>query len=248
MSDCYIFKNLHKITQVSFAEYHSKINFVERVPAEENRVQSKHGSFDSSQVHSHASPGTKEHKDNIEKMSDDIRKCLLYASFGSKPLKAYRGVKLSNYLFTDDHELLTFLDLNEDGKKSFPHAKYKPRQNELLNWLETQWDVDGNFEGDYMKDYFAIKNELFGDKRTAWLDKYTTSLYSIGDVQCRRYELQPIPDYICWFNTAELHYLPLEERALLSGPWDIIPGAYLPLRILDLCFSAVQHLNDEIIV
>ena len=240
------FLRLHRITQVSFAEYHSKRNFVERVHAEENRVLSKHGPFDSKQMHPLASTGTKEHKENIEKMCDDIRKCLLHASFGSQSLKAYRGVKSSDYLFTDEHELQTFLDLNEDGKKSFSCVKYKPQKNEILNWLEIQWDVDDNFEGDYMNDYLAITNELSGEKRTAWIDKYTTSLYSVRDVQCRRYELQPMPDYLRWFKTAELHYLPLEERAIFSGPWDNIPGAYLPSRILDLCFSAVQHLNDDI--
>ena len=36
------FLKLDKITQVSFAEYHSKRNFVERAHAEENRVLSKH--------------------------------------------------------------------------------------------------------------------------------------------------------------------------------------------------------------
>lgn len=37
---------LDRITQVSFAEYHSKRNFVERVHAEGNRVLSKHGPFE----------------------------------------------------------------------------------------------------------------------------------------------------------------------------------------------------------
>lgn len=37
---CALFEclKLHKLTQVSFAEYHSKRNYVERVHAEENRV------------------------------------------------------------------------------------------------------------------------------------------------------------------------------------------------------------------
>ena len=38
---------LHKISQMSFAEYHSKRNFVECVHAEENRVLSKHRPFGS---------------------------------------------------------------------------------------------------------------------------------------------------------------------------------------------------------
>ena len=45
------FFKLNKVTQVSFAEYHSKRNFVERVHAEENRVLSKHGPFCSTPCH-----------------------------------------------------------------------------------------------------------------------------------------------------------------------------------------------------
>ena len=37
--------NLDKVTQVSFAEYHSKRNFVERVHAIEDEVLSRHGPF-----------------------------------------------------------------------------------------------------------------------------------------------------------------------------------------------------------
>ena len=55
-----------------------------------------------------------------------------------------------------------------------------------------------------------------------------------------------MPDYMQWFNTGELHYLPLEERHLLSGPWDNIPGAYLPSRVLVLCFNVAPQLTDEI--
>ncbi len=43
--------NLKKITQVSFAEYHSKRNFIERAHSEENRVLSAHGPFMSDTVH-----------------------------------------------------------------------------------------------------------------------------------------------------------------------------------------------------
>lgn len=53
------FLKLVKITQTSFAEYHSKCNFVERVHAEENRVLSKHGPFSSSSVHINAVTGSK---------------------------------------------------------------------------------------------------------------------------------------------------------------------------------------------
>lgn len=70
------FLKLDKITQVSFAEYHSKRNYVERVHAEENRVLSKHGPFSSKGIHSQASPGTVEHAENMEHMANEVRKCL----------------------------------------------------------------------------------------------------------------------------------------------------------------------------
>ena len=67
-------------------------------------------------------------------------------------------------------------------------------------------------------------------------------------MQCKRYELQPVPDFLRWFKTGELHYLPLEERKLLKeGPWDNIPEAYLPSRVLNLCCSLILDLPDELI-
>ena len=91
-----------------------------------------------------------------------------------------------------------------------------------------------------------ISNDLIENKRTSWKDKYTTSLYSTLEVNCRRFELQPIPGYIRWYKTGEMHYLPMEERALLLGPWDNITGIFLPSKIVDLCFTVVQVLNDEL--
>ncbi len=49
------------LDKVSFAEYHSKRNFVERVHAEENRVLSKRGPFSSKSLHKSAAPGSQEH-------------------------------------------------------------------------------------------------------------------------------------------------------------------------------------------
>ena len=99
-----------------------------------------------------------------------------------------------------------------------------------------------------MTDYKMVNNELCDGYQTSWSDKYTAVIYSQDeDVYCRRYELQPIPDYIRWFTTGELHYLPLEERALLLGEWDSNPGTYLPTTILDLCFAVMPNPPDDII-
>lgn len=74
------------MTQVSFAEYNSKRNFVERVHAEENRVLSKHGPFSSKPIHDHAIPGSKEHVENMESVAEGVRRCIIQGSFGGKPL------------------------------------------------------------------------------------------------------------------------------------------------------------------
>ena len=81
--------NLDKVTQVSFAEYHSKWNYVERVHAEENRVLSSHGSFSSKVPHNQATPSTPEHRENMENMAEEARKCIAQGSFGGTPLLAF---------------------------------------------------------------------------------------------------------------------------------------------------------------
>ena len=59
--------SLTKISQRSFAEYHSKRNFVERVHASENTALSRRGCFRSKQVHPNAETGSKEDIENMEK-------------------------------------------------------------------------------------------------------------------------------------------------------------------------------------
>ena len=111
--------NLDKLTQVSFAEYHSKRNYVERVHAEENRVLSSHGPFSSKIPNKHATPGTPEHKQNMESMVDEVKKCIAQGSFGGNQLLAFRGVKCEDFVFSDQEQLQRFLDLSEENKELF---------------------------------------------------------------------------------------------------------------------------------
>ena len=129
----------------------------------------------------------------------------------------------------------SFLSLSEEGKSMFSPSTYSPQKGSILHTLAFVLQVDREYKGDYITDYRTINNDLHTDKRTAWMDKYTSVLYSELDVECKRFELQPIPDYLRWLKTSELHYLPLEERALVVGPWDEIPGAFLPLTVVELC-------------
>ena len=63
--------NLDRVSQILFAEYHSKRNFVERVHTAENEALSK-TVFRSNSVHEKVKVGSKEHKENMEEMA---KKC-----------------------------------------------------------------------------------------------------------------------------------------------------------------------------
>ena len=64
-------------------------NFVERMHAEENRVLSAHGMFKSNPVYECCSPGSKEHRENMEAVLGQMKNCLATASFGGKQLLCY---------------------------------------------------------------------------------------------------------------------------------------------------------------
>ena len=38
------------------------------------------------------------------------------------------------------------------------------------------------------------------------------------DIKCRRFELQPTPDYLRWYKIGELQFLPMEEPKLFLKP------------------------------
>ena len=143
------FLKLDKILQISFAEYHSKRNFAERVHAEEDRVLSKHGPFSSHEVHQRSVTGSKEHRENMEHMADEVSKCLQAATFGGKQLQCYRGIKCEDFLFDNEDSLTSFLSLSEQDSTT----TYKVRSGDLLTQLHFAWGVDLDFEGDYLHDY-----------------------------------------------------------------------------------------------
>ena len=239
------FLKLDKICQTSFAEYNSKRNFVERAHAEENRVLAKHGPFSSTIAHRYSKPGSSEHIENMECVADEVGRCIRQGSFGGSSLMCFRGVTRENSVFLDEEQLQSFLSLSEAGKVDYTPSKYSAIKGKILDRLHFVWQVERDFEGEYIRDYRLINNDII-QTTTAWKDKYTTSLYSVNDVNCHRFELQPVPDFLKWHKTRELHYLPVEERALLLGPCDTIPGLFLPSNILDLCFTVVQELTEEL--
>ena len=113
------FLKLKLVTQVSFSEYHSKRNYVERVHAVENPVLSKHGPCSSKLIHSSCKTGGKMHHENMEAMAKEVVDCLSQGNFGRKPLSSLRGVKDDEYIFEDEADIKEFLALSEGIKTSY---------------------------------------------------------------------------------------------------------------------------------
>ena len=55
---------LDRVVQITFAEYHSKRNFVERVHAEP--------------LYKHVTVGSKEHKENMEAVAEEAPRCIIH--------------------------------------------------------------------------------------------------------------------------------------------------------------------------
>jgi hypothetical protein len=182
---------LNKINQRSFAEYHSKRNFVERVHAAENVALSRHGAFCSSKVHQNVEKHSPEHLENMESMAEDVKQCLSCARFGNSFIQCFRGVA-KNVVFNDELKLKEYLNLNEERKMDCDWT-YTPLKNEYFNTLVETWKLDENYVGQYVEDYKIIANH-FG-VRTANKDKYGTMLRDTSHFDDQNGKtLQPIPD------------------------------------------------------
>jgi hypothetical protein len=171
----------------------------------------------------------------MEHMCEQASRCLQQASFGGKSLLCQRGITAGDFIFSDVENLQTFLGLSEDYKLSYTHRHYSANQNPLLESLHITWGVDICYRGDYIEDYKILTDSYSEDSRTAWVDKYTTVVYSpLPTIKCDRYELQPLPDYPRWMQTGKLHYLPWEEMARLeNGVWDN--------TVYQVCFYQQQY-------
>ena len=223
---------LSKISQRSFAEYHSKRNFAERPHAAANEVLSRHGAFSSSLIHENATTGSNEHRENMEEMAKNVQNCLSQARFGGHFIKAVRGVIENEQIFNDERELKQFLALNEERKSECTWT-YTAAQNQAFETLALCWGLPQTFKGSYAEDYQIINGE-----RT-WKDKYNTTIFDDNSVKLRVLE-QPIPNYLRWFQThGELHYLSYEKTAAIIAKNEIKlrAGEFLPTRVMNLFFQ-----------
>jgi hypothetical protein len=237
------FLNLEKVIQVSFTEYNSKRNFVERVHPQVNKTLSAHGAFSSQGIHEgFQAPGCMKHKENMEHMANAVIDCLKGANFGGRCLDIYRGPCEDQWIFNDEDELKEFLSFTEFNKE-ISAMSYKVRETPLLRSLEAVWNIDGKFKRNYWNDYTILYGE---EKKAAYRDKYTTIVYGReaneagpGHLGVHR---QPLPDYIRWLATSgELHYLPYNLRQTFPvGLWDSVPGFFMPSNCLDLAYMLMS--------
>jgi hypothetical protein len=175
----------------------------------------------------------------MEEMVKDVSSCLQQAKFGRKNLQAYRGVKQSDYIFSDESKLKQFLSLSEEQKEL---CDWTYELNDSFVWrdVETVWNLSHNEQFSYSEDYNLLMNKL--ENRTAWIDKYHVTFYRpdnkwITDIIARQ-ELQPIPDYVRWVTTGgELHYLSHERILTMKGKWNEYLGLFRPDRLLDILIS-----------
>lgn len=106
---------------------------------------------------------------------------------------------------------------------------YKTRQNALSAELSNVWGVEDAFDAEYAEDYQLLTNDSGMDIKTAWRNKYTTTIFDDSSLFPTQ-TLQPVPDYVRWYlSGGKMHYLPYEQRRDLShGTWNKIPELFLP--------------------
>ena len=202
------FLNLDKVLQVSFEKLNSKDNPAERPHASENLALSRHGPFKTKEIFRYpkAKPGSSEHILNMEEMAEEVISCLKTAKFGGKSFFCFRGVK-DNYIFDDEKAMRTFLKLSEQGKNECVE-EYTASKCHLLKELCNEWKIEESFKGNYIEDYNHLSNSLYDKRRTSWLTTYMAAIYSkLENSSIQRFEREPLPDYIRWLSTTELHYM-----------------------------------------
>ena len=124
---------LKSVTQKSFAEYHSKRNPVERVHAVQNRALSNE-IFKRNSVHRDYKVADAKHKENMEHVANEVKKCLSCVEYGGKSCLVVHGVvQEADFIFDYEAGLLTFLAKSE-GMKNEDDSTYETTKNDLWNF------------------------------------------------------------------------------------------------------------------
>lgn len=145
--------NLNCLCQVSYAEYHSKRNPVERVHAEENKELSRHGPFEIDTLL--IKPGSQKHRDVMETMLQEVSQCIQTGQFNGENIMTLRGATENANVFNDESELKAYLSLNEDVRETFD-GSYSVSNNSTTELLDIIWKIDTKFTRKYADDFNEI--------------------------------------------------------------------------------------------
>ena len=233
---------LKAVVHVSFAEYHSKRNPLERVHAARTKELEKHGPFPIPNLN----VDSDEHKKKMEEMREDVEDVLKQARFGGEFTTVTKRVGgEDNFVFDNMTNLHSFLSMTEDRKAKSGMQYELNKDSKISKELTQVWNVDTTITGSYADDYEIINNNFSCSHRTAWADKYTTVLFDEQSPSNFQWK-QPIPDYVRWYLTGgEQHYMTFKERSLLpTGPWDEVEELFLPSKLLDLIHLVHPHVSE----
>ena len=129
-------------------------------------------------------------------------------------------------------------------------TEYEAVDNVLFQSLVIAWGLKDAYGGKYIEDFKPLYNK-YCTKITAHRDKYTICIVTpeADIVASMPNVIQPIPDYLRWLKTNELHHLHLSERVKIrSGLWDEMPGLFLPSTIMDFVFRLLHYSPPDDIV
>ena len=102
------------------------------------------------------SPGSKEHKQNMEYMASEVCKCIGNAVYNEKPIQCFRGIGAQDKFVFNDKSSSKLFSLLFDERRREDETTYEPVRNDILEYLENVWHVEKNFKGGYSKDYHTL--------------------------------------------------------------------------------------------
>ena len=167
-------------------------------------------------------------------MADDVKDCLAQVRFAGRFLQCFLGIGRDG-IFNDEERLKEFLRFSEERKEECDWTYgIENVKNPHFKALVDVWGLPETFERHSTEDYnlisvtYCTKNDA---DRTCWNDKYSTNIY--GKENHNNLELQPIPDFVSWQQSGELHYLSYEktsklyESLLIKTPELFFPSKFL---------------------
>ena len=99
---------------------------------------------------------SKEHIENMESVAEEVQRTIRQGSFEGHQLLCYRGVRPSEFLFSDEKEVNDFLSINEEEKHQLSPKTYIPAKCDVLDYLAMVWGVDKSFTGQYIQDHNTL--------------------------------------------------------------------------------------------